>query len=439
MNRVIATALRATGVGVVVLAVFVVVVGVPGWILGVGLGQVGVLLPFVAATVCAMVVKPVLRRVDRLVERLTQHRGTTPYSALAETAARIRSGSPDSALPGLAEVLAEGTAAQRAVLWLAVSDRLVAAAVHPPPPAGEEMDSADNLAVLLDRPDTDHVVPIVDGTVLRAALAIGKPGAAITPADQQLMRDVAGGAGLLLRGVAMNTELRERVRRADELAGELVRSQERLTSARDVERRRLVGELSHATTDRLSTLRIALDGAREDLVSDTPDPRRAGAALLRARAGLEELLDRFRVIARGVYPAMLRDQGPASALDEIAADLDREVDLRGGSETRLAWEVESGIYYVAASAMQRLAEHPGPALTVELSHADGRFAVRVVDPAPSVTAGDLRAALSGDLERLAALGGDVELVTEPSGALVLVASLPERLEPLVEVIREGRA
>jgi glucose-6-phosphate-specific signal transduction histidine kinase len=89
--------------------------------------------------------------------------------------------------------------------------------------------------------------------------------------------------------------------------------------------------------------------------------------------------------------------------------------------------------------MQRLAEYPGPALTVELSHADGRFAVRVVDPAPSITAGELRAALSGDLERLAALGGDVELVAELSGALVLVASLPERLEPLVDVLREGRA
>jgi hypothetical protein len=439
MNRVIATALRATGVGAVVLAVFVVVVGVPGWILGVGLGQVGVLLPFVAATVCALVVKPVLGRVDRLVQRLTQHRSTTPYSALAEASARIRSGSPDSALPGLAEVLAEGTGAQRAVLWLAVSDRLVAAAVHPPPGPGEETGRADNLAVLLDRADTDHVVPIVDGTVLRAALAIGKPGAAITPADQQLMRDVAGGAALLLRGVAMNTELRERVRRADELAGELARSQERLTSARDVERRRLVGELSYATTDRLSTLRIALDGAHQDLVSDAPDARRAGAALVRARTGLEELLDRFRVIARGVYPAMLRDQGPASALDEVAADLDREVDLRGGSETRLAWEVESGIYYVAASAMQRLAEHPGPTLAVELAHANGRFAVRVVDPDPSITVAELRVALAGDLERLAALGGDAELTAEPSGALVLVASLPERLEPLVDVIREGRA
>ncbi|MCW0214991.1 MAG: hypothetical protein OJJ54_16660 [Pseudonocardia sp.] len=437
MNRVIAGALRATGVGVVVLAVFVVVVGLPGWVLGVGLGQVGVLLPFVAATICAMVVMRVLGPVDRLVERLTQHRGTTPYSALAEAAARIRSGSPDSALPGLAEVLAEGTGAQRAVVWLAVSDRLVPAAVHPA--TGEDLGTAQNLAVLLERPDTDHVVPVVDGTELRAVLAIGKPGSAITPADQQLMRDLAGGAGMLLRGVAMNTELRERVRRADELARELARSRERLTSARDVERRRLVGELSHATTDRLSALRIALDGAREDLLSDAPDARRARAALDRARTGLEELLDRFRVIARGVYPAVLRDQGPANALDEVAADLDRDVDLRGGSAGRLSWEVESGIYYVAASAMQRLAERPGPALTVELSHSEGRFAVRVVDPEPSVSAGELRATLAGELERLAALGGDAGVAGEPGGALVLVASLPERLEPLVDVIRAGRA
>ena len=36
---------------------------------------------------------------------------------------------------------------------------------------------------------------------------------------------------------------------------------------------------------------------------------------------LDELLDRFRVIARGVYPAVLRDQGPAAALDEVIADL----------------------------------------------------------------------------------------------------------------------
>ncbi len=70
---------------------------------------------------------------------------------------------------------------------------------------------------------------------------------------------------------------------------------------------------------------------------------------------LDELLDRFRVIARGVYPAVLRDQGPAAALDEVAADLPRSVRLTGDLGGRLDWEIESGIYYVVAAAMGVLA------------------------------------------------------------------------------------
>ncbi len=190
----------------------------------------------------------VLPRIDQLVERLTHHREVTPYSALAEAAARIRAGSLEQALPGLAQVLADGTGATRAV---GVARRRRPAGPRPrstrrrwpgarPSPRPE---TVENLAVLLTRPDTDHVVPVLDGTVLRAALAIGKPGAPITPADQQLVQDVANGAALLLRGVALNAELAERVRRADDLADELQASRQRLARAREVERRRLVMEL----------------------------------------------------------------------------------------------------------------------------------------------------------------------------------------------------
>ena len=138
--------------------------------------------------------------IDRLVRRLTHHRLTTPYSVLAQTTARVGAGSLEEALPGLAQVLAEGTGAQRAVVWLVVDDRLVESAAFPAD--GLPAAVADNLAVLLARPDTDHVVPVLDGTELRAALAIEKPDAPITPADQRLMQDVADGAGLLLRSVA---------------------------------------------------------------------------------------------------------------------------------------------------------------------------------------------------------------------------------------------
>ena len=151
------------------------------------------------------------------------------------------------------------------------------------------------------------------------------------------------------------------------------------------------------------------------------------------RSRLDELLDRFRVIARGVYPAVLRDQGPYGALDELATDLPRPVRLTGNLPARLAWEVESGIYYLAASAMQQLAGQAGErALRVHLTHADARLAVEIDDPTPSTSIAELRNGLAHDAERLAALGGDLEVSEDDAGGARLRAWLPEQLEPYVD-------
>lgn len=392
------------------------------------------LLPFLAAGVAATGMVAARGPVDRFVRRVTDHRLTTPYSVLAQTTARVGAGSLQQALPGLAQVLAEGTGAQRAVLWLVVEGRLVEAAAFPPdhtPP-----DVVDNLGVLLARPDVDHVVPVLDGTVLRAALVIDKADAPVTRADRRLVQDVADGAGLLLRSVQRGAELAARVRQADELAEQLRESRMRLTGAREVERRRLIGELSHATTDRLDALHAALGTVAATLEDDRsgaePDRDAAGAALARARTALDELLDRFRVIARGVYPAVLRDQGPIAALDEVLADLPRTVVLTGTVAERLAWEVESGVYYLAAAAMTHLAGRPANTeLHVHLDHRDGRLSVRVDDPVLGPgSAPALQAELAGGVERLAALGGDV-VITEYAAGVSVVAWLPDRLEPLV--------
>lgn len=433
---ILARLVRALLVAVAVAAVLAAVV------LGVGAllsQELGVLLPFVAVAGCAVALAVGLPRVDRLVTRITHHRQTTPYAALADAAARIRAGSLDEALPGLAQVIVDGTSAAQGTVWLAVGDRLVSAARYPADPvSGPE--TVENIAVLLSRDDTGHVVPVLDGTLLRAALAIDKPGTSITPADRQLMRDVANGAALLLRGVAQNAELAERVRRADELAAQLQGSRQRLAKARETERRRLVLELSHATTDRLAALHADIAEAGTTILPCAEDGEAAAQALARARIGLDELLDRFRVIARGVYPAVLRDQGPASALDEVAADLPRPVRLTGGLGGRLAWEIESGLYYVAAATLHELAGQPADSdLVLHLERSDGRVGLLVDDPDAPVGPDRLRQALADDAERLVALGGVVELTGGPpvaAGApapVRLQAWLPDRLEPLVDV------
>lgn len=332
--------------------------------------------------------------------------------------------SRDTALPDLARDLARGTSARRATIWLAVGDRLEATASHPP---AAEPDTADNLAVLLARPGLGHVVPVLDRTALRAVLSIEKPELPVTPGDRVLMQEIATGAALLLRTVALNAELADRVGHADRLAAELDTSRRRLAEARRTERRRLLGELTRATSGRLVTLREHVTAARGGL----GDSRTAGAALAAARTEVDELLDRFRVIARGVHPAVLRSQGPGPALAEVIADLPRPVRLTGDLGLRVAWEIESAVYQVTAAALGLLGARTGPELEVRLIHEDGRVRFVVHDPAPPVTAPHVRNVLVDDIERLVALGGDVDC-PDTGGDLRLTAWLPDSLDALLD-------
>ena len=284
---------------------------------------------------------------------------------------------------------------------------------------------------------------MLDGERLRAVLTIAKAGRPVTAGDRRLVRDVAVGAHLVLQGVARGAELAARVRRVDELAAETAASRRRLEVAREVERRRLVTELQGATADRLAAFRQSITDAAEALEDaedeEAPDDvtEMARHHVEEARERLTELIDRFRVIARGVHPAVLREQGPRSALEEVIADLPRPVHLSGRLAERLPWEIESGLYYAAASAISLLAARGGrPPLEVHLDRHGDVVEVRVTDDDPD-DADELRAALADDVDRLAALGGALDLV-DHGGRLELRAWLPDRLRPVVLDAGEGR-
>jgi len=217
------------------------------------------------------------------------------------------------------------------------------------------------------------------------------------------------------------------------LAAELALARERLAQARELERRRIATALAGVTGERLSALRAHLAATARALSSGGD----AAAALAGARAGLDELLDRFRVIARGVHPAVLRTHGLFAALDELVADLPRPVLLTGRSAARWDWEIESGLYHPAAAVVTELAGRPGPVpLRVHLAPGAGRLGVRVEDPAPERAVDRMRAGLRDEAQRLAALGGDLEIV-DRAGAVVVRAWVPDRLEPAVPQARPG--
>jgi hypothetical protein len=402
-------------------------------------GPVAVLVPFLAVGALVLAFGALLPRIDAFVAQLTRDRQITPYSALAETA-RIQAGSLEQALPGLAEVLAGSTGARRASVWLAVEDHLVCVAEHSPVAHSTHPHRrrTPNLAVLLGDDDTDYVVPVLDGTALRAALVITKSGAGISANHKLLVRDIGRGAALLLRGEARNAELGERVRRANDCVAELRASQGRLTWARDVERRWLADELTHAAAGRTSGLHDAVAAAQRCLARQPSEREAALAALTWVGTELDEMADRIRTTGRRIYPPTLRGSGLVAALEEMVVDLPRPVQWSGDLGGRLDWEVECGIYCAAATALRILGAQPSEQeLLVALERAGGRVAVRIVDPSPSVVLDTVRAGLAVEVERLGALDGGLELTGtgadegRRTGALTLNAWLPDRLEPAV--------
>ena len=294
--------------------------------------------------------------------------------------------------------------------------------------------SADNLAVLLARPDTDHVVPVLDGARAAGRAGDREAGQLRSPRPTSgSCRTWPTAPGSCCAACSAVSSCTSACARPTSWPAQLRESRRRLTRAREVERRRLVGELSHATTERLGALHGGSRRRRGRPERNAARSRsRRWSALGRARVALDELLDRFRVIARGVYPAVLRDQGPVAALDEVIADLPRGVRLTGELPQRLAWEVESGIYYLAAAAVTHLGDDPpAPSCTCTSSTATvGWRPASTTRSSARARRPRLRAELAGDIERLAALGGDVE-VAEYAAGVTVVAWLPDRLEPLV--------
>src|SRR5262249_40929900 len=89
-------------------------------------------LSIVATAVVAVAFQPVRERAQRLANRLVFGQRATPYEALSGFAGR-RGGTyaTEDSLPRMAQVLAEGTGAARAVVWLKDGAELAAGARWP--------------------------------------------------------------------------------------------------------------------------------------------------------------------------------------------------------------------------------------------------------------------------------------------------------------------
>jgi signal transduction histidine kinase len=233
----------------------------------------------------------------------------------------------------------------------------------------------------------------------------------LTPDDAALVVTFARQAALAVRNVRLTAELE--------------RSRARLVRAQELERRRLERDLHDGVQQDLVALLGHSARVRRELERDAD----AGAAALDdLQAGLRHVLGELRELAHGIHPSVLSDRGLLEAVESLAARSAVPVAVRADPAlrgVRFAQEIEGASYFTVAEALANASKHAAAtAIDVTLAHHDGRLDITVCDDG----AGFDRATAVGDglvnlAERLAALGGRLQIETRPGAGTTLTAHL----------------
>jgi len=207
---------------------------------------------------------------------------------------------------------------------------------------------------------------------------------------------------------------------------------DQLLSAQEDERRRIAADLHDGLGQNLTTMLLRLAVIQESAVSDAV---RENAAALReiASSSLEEL----RTLVRETRPPILDDLGLAAALERQLADVAAATRLVAsfswpeGEDRRFPSEIETAVYRVVQEAVTNAARHAAASrIEVSLSATAATLTATVRDDGKGF---DVRAALQptrqpfgllGMRERVAAVGGAVDVTSEPGRGTVVEARIP---------------
>jgi len=405
-----------------VLAAFITVV-YAAIVVGIGAVAAGSVsnrfLPIVAAVVIAVAFQPVQAAARRLANRLILGPRATPYEVLSAFSERVAGTyATEDLLPRMARILGEGTGAARAEVWLRVGEKLRPAATWPPDGATR----SDPIPILDGElpslgPGVDALPVRQDGELLGAIAVTKPPSEPLSAEEAKLLAHLAAQAGLVLRNVRLTEELRARL-------DELQASRVRIVAAQDQERRRLERNLHDGAQQQLVALAVKQRLA-EGMVRR--DPEKAVSMLAELQQDTSEALENLRDLARGIYPPLLADKGLTSALEAQARKSPVPSEVQATGVARYPQETEAAVYFCCLEALQNVSKYADAArVTISLSGGNGELAFSVADDGRGFDAATtpLGAGLQNMADRLAALGGSIEVQSQPGEGTTVAGRLP---------------
>lgn len=243
-----------------------------------------------------------------------------------------------------------------------------------------------------------------------------------TVTDVERVAEVARIAALALSRERLTAELRATINDLEASATALRGAQERIVTAADSERRRIAGDLHDGAQQRIVAL-----GLQAQRIARRPGTSEDEVEQLRAlSAGLGGVVDELRALVRGIMPAALVDRGLEAAARGLADSSPIAVTVEArGLDIRPPQPVESTAYFVIAESLTNALKHAAASQVDVDLHRDGD--TLVVEVRDDGLGGADKAAgrgLRGLDDRVAALGGRLDVGDGPGGGTVVRAELP---------------
>jgi signal transduction histidine kinase len=390
----------------IITAIYVIVVVVIGAFIGVTEG-----VSLLATAIVAVAFQPIRRRAQQIANRLVYGERATPYEVLSRFSEHVgETYSGEDILVRMARLLAEGTGATSAVVWLRVGDEVRPAATWP-----------TNGAMAAAIPLVADESPLVDGATasipvrhqreLLGLLTVTKPhNEPLSPVEEKLVADLAGQAGLVLANSRLIEDLRA--------------SRQRLVAAQDAERRRLERNLHDGAQQQLVALAVRLRLARTTASKDLAE---ADRMLEQLEGDVTDALENLRELARGVYPPLLADRGLAAAIEAQARRSPVPVRVEADGIGRYPQELETAVYFCALEALQNAAKYAqANEVAVSLLEDHEELVLSIRDDGRGFDRAEtpLGAGLQNMADRLAALGGTLTVRSRSGAGTTIEGHVP---------------
>ncbi len=402
-----------------ITAVYVgIAVGIGALVGGGGKPNLG--LSIFATAIVALGFQPVREGVQKVANRLVYGERATPYEVLSQFSTRVaESYATNDVMPRMARVLAEGTGAERADVWLRNGALWRDAAVWPvdAAPAESFVEAGGGLP---PANGASRQVEVRHQGALLGVLSVTKRiGESLTPVEENLLSHLAGQAGLVLKNVGLTSDLQARVE-------ELRASRQRLVSAQDDERRRLERNLHDGAQQHLVAIKVKLGLAGMLLGHDSDKAR---STLEQLKSDADEALETLRDLARGIYPPLLAEKGLPAALRAQARKATVPVAVEADGIGRYSQDTEAALYFCALEALQNVQKYADASMaTVRLCEEQDQLCVEIVDDGRGFEVGATARGngLTNMEDRLDALGGTLDIASMPGRGTTLSAKLPVR-------------